>query len=437
MKAKHGVVAMSKSTGGTYVAFVAYAVLFGKVFLANGLEQGIWIDGDGLRRLAEISEMSVYGITAPDLGTATAGYATIVHIVGVLLGTTTLWPIAMLQSALFSFAVWYLAVGLRRTRIAWAMVPFAYLALLNPPLSLSSLALSSDSVTASLLMIAIGQLLRDMATPRDARTPRRILLSAGLLSLAALMAPMLALGGIVFLLSWAAARGNREQAIWISSGALALLLALPLMLLVRNQMANNSAMLPSSSAQMAPVTSGFKDFDGSRCGIGSIDVVSLNVPKFRCLMSWYQEASANTSEAAVPNAAAFWSPWVGPLAGAQLSDNPWPALHPAIMLSDASNPRSLWRSPAATVLSWLWLFAACAALLMGLVALRGMGVLESELSAGAGWLVGGTWLAAILTSADPSSRLPVMGPVLLLQLLGWRYMITRGRASSRDPFAPR
>lgn len=436
MKAQRSAASKSQAAGGTYLAIVVYAVLFGKVFLANWLEQGIWVDGDGLRRLAEITDMSTYGITVPGVDAATAGYATVVHVVGVLIGTTELWPIAMLQSALFSFAVWYLAVGLSRTRIAWATVPFAYLALLNPPLSLSSLALSSDSVTASLLMIAVGQLIRDMATPRESRIARRILVSAALLSLAALMAPMLAFGGIAFLLSWAAARGNREQAIWISSGALALLLALPLMLLVRNQMANNSAMLPSSSEQLAPVTSGFRNFDSSRCGVGTLDVVSLNVPKFKCLMSWYQEASANTSQAAVPNAAAFWSPWAGPMAGTHLRDNPWPALHPASIIADTRNPASILGSPIATFFSWLWLIGAIASMLAGFLALRGMGILETELSVGAGWLIAGSWLAGTLTSADPSSRLPVMGLVLLLQLLGWRYLMTRGRETSRDPFAP-
>lgn len=436
MRAQRNFASGSKPAGSTYVALIAYVVLFGKVFLADWLEQGIWVDGDGLRRLAEISNMSNFGITVPGVDAATAGYATVVHMVGVLIGTAALWPIAMLQSALFSFAVWYLAVALRGTRIAWAMVPFAFLALLNPALSLSSLALGSDSVTASLLMLTLGLLVRDMKTKRDSRTPRRILTAAVLLSASAFMAPMLAFGSIAFLLSWAAARGNREQAIWISAGALALLLALPIMLLVRNQIANNSNMLPTSSEQMAPVTAGFKNFDGSRCGIGTLDVVSLNVPKIRCLMSWYQEVSANTSEAAAPNAMAFWSPWAGPMAGTQLRDNPWPALHPANLLTDGANPRSILTTPLATAVSWLWMLAAIVSALAGLVALRGLGILETELSVGAGWLIVGSWLGGALTHADASTRLPVMGMVLMLQLLGWRFFITRGRETSRDPFAP-
>lgn len=419
-----------------YVAFVAFAVLALKVFLARWLEQGIWIDGDGSRRLAEIADMSRFGITVPGVDAASAGYATVVHVVGIAIGTDALWPIALLQSALFSAAVWYFAVGLLRTRIAWATVPFAYLALLNPPLSLSSLALSGDSVTASLLIFALGQLTRDMAVARDSRTPRRILAAAVMLSVAALIAPMLAFGSIAFLLSWAAARGNREQAIWISSGALALLLALPLMLLVRNQMANSTALLPTTGAQMAPVVSGFAGLDSARCGIGTLDVVSLNLPKLRCLMTWYRESSATASAAAVPNAVSYWSPWVGPMSGIELRDNPWPALHPVGFLGAASDPRSIVHSSVATVLSWIWLLAAVLGMIVGLFALRGLGILETELSVGAGWLIGGSWLAGTLTAADPSSRLPVAALALLLQIVGWRFMFTRGRATSRDPFAP-
>lgn len=55
---------------------------------------------------------------------------------------------------------------------------------------------------------------------------------------------------------------------------------------------------------------------------------------------------------------------------------------------------------------------------VGLLALRGMGMLETGLPTGVVWLIGGNWLAGTLTSADPSSRLPVMGPVLL-QMPGW------------------
>ena len=425
--------AMSPSA---YVAFVAFAVLCLKFVLLLSLESGIWINGDGSLRLSEISNMTRFGLTVPGVNAATAGYATVVHIVGVAIGTTSLWPIALIQSVFLSIAVWFLAVSLMRTRLAWAGVPFAYIALLNPPLSLSSLALSSDSVTAGLLMVALGHLIRDLATPRDVRTPRRILTAAAVLSLAALMSPMLAFGSVAFLLAWAAARGNREQAIWISAGALALLLALPLMLLVRNQMANNSSMLATSSEQMAPVVSGFAGLDSTRCGIGTLDVVSLNVPKFRCLMAWYQESSSNATEAAVPNAVSFWSPWVGPMSGIDLRDNPWPALHPAAVLGDPGNPDSIVNSPLATLVSWMWLLFALFGMLLGLGALRGLGEVESEISVAAGWLIFGSWLASTLTHADASTRLPVMGMVILLQVVGWRFLFTRGRETSRDPFAP-
>ena len=417
-----------------YVAFVGLAVLAGKVVLASRLEQGIWIDGDGLRRATEITAMATYGVAAPGIDALTAGYATIVHVAGVVVGATELWPIALLQSAFFSFAVWYMTVALLRTRVSWATVPLAYLILLNPALSLSTLALSGDSVTASLLMLAVGQLIRDIATDRADRRPRSILITAVLLSLAALIEPTLAVGSIAFLLSWAAARGNREQAIWISSGALALLLALPLLLLVRNQIANNSAALPASSSQ--GTSSGFVTGQTDRCGIGSLDVVSLNGSTFDCLMTWYREKSASTSEAAMPNAVAFWSPWVGPLADPSVRDNPWVALQPMNLLDGSHDSPSIVDSPIASIVSWLWVLACVIPMAVGFLTLRGLGDLETEISVAAGWLIAGSWLVGVLTHADSSSRLPVMGMALLLQLLGWRFMLTRGREPSRDPFAP-
>ena len=424
------------SSARVYVAVMGYTVLFGKLIMANWLEQGIWIDGDGLKRAAELEAMAVYGVAVPGLNMATAGYSTLVHGFGELIGNSALWPVALLQSAIFSAAVWYFTIALSRTRIAWATIPLAYLILLNPALSLSSLALTGESVTAALLMFALGQLVRDMLTPRNARTPRRILIAALLLSVATLLAPALAFGSIAFLLSWAAARGNREQAIWVSSGALALLLALPLMLLVRNQIANNSALLPESSEQLAPVMSGFKDFNGQRCGVGKLDVVSLNGSTLRCLMTWYQEASASSSASAVPNAIAFWSPWAGPMAGPHLRENPWVALQPANVLGNAQDDRSLLGSPLASLASWLWVLGGWVALAAGLFALRSLGPLETQLSAGAGWLIAGLWLVGTLAGADSSSRLPVQGAALLLQLMGWRFIFTRGRETSRDPFAP-
>lgn len=427
----------SAVTSRVYVGIVAYVVLFAKVLLLSWIDGGIWVGGAGFTRFAEIAVMENYGLFAPGVEMLSSGYASVVHLLGVLLKTDALWPVAFIQSALLSLAVWYFTVSLRHTRIAWATVPLAYLLLLNPPFSLATLALGPDGLVGSLVLLGMGQLVRDLATPRDQRTARRLLIGAALFGMAGFLVPLVAAGAVIVLYTWAAMRGNREQAISLGAAAAALLLALPLLLLVRNQIASNSAALPSFSTDPSiSVTggTGSTGTDGSRCGIGSLGVTSLQPDTFRCMMGWYREASEATSSRAMPNATAFWAPWVGPMSTSGVEDNPWTVLHPLNRLGSSSDPRTLLGSPIAAFVSWLWVLASIGLVLAGAAALRGLGDLTRELSTGAIWLVGGTWLLATLTFADASSRMPVVGLTVLLQLIGWRFLFTRGRPAARDPF---
>ena len=424
-------------TPSMYVGIVAYVVLIAKVLLLSWIDGGIWVGGAGIQRFAELAVMDTYGLFAPGVEMLSSGYASLVHLLGLVLKTDALWPVAVMQSALLSFAVWYFAVSLRHTRIAWATVPLAYLLLLDPPFSMATLALGPDGVVGSLVLLGMGQLVRDLATPRADRRARRMLLGAASFGVAALLAPLLSIGAIIVLYTWAAIRGSREQAISLGSAAAALLLALPLLLLVRNEIASNSAAIPAFSTDPSiSVTGGAGNAgsDGSRCGIGSLGVTSLHPDTFRCLVGWYREASAETSDRAVPNATAFWAPWIGPMSKSGLDDNPWTAVHPLHRFGDAADPRTLLGSPIASFASWLWLLASMALVVTGAAALRGLNDLERELSTAAIALVGGTWVLATLTDADAGSRMPVLGLTVLLQLIGLRYLATRGRPSARDPF---
>ena len=424
------------SSARLHIAVLAAIVAVAKLVAASRFHHGIWIAGDGVHQAAEIAAISTQGLVVAGLDLSSNTYVYIAHALAVLLRHDSLWLVSAMQSVLFSCAVWYFAVALRRTRIAWAAVPFAYLALLDPPLTLATLSLAGGTVTSSLLLLVFGHLIRDLTMATNARTSRRILIAAGLLLTASLLTHALAPGAIALLFSWAVARGNREQAIWISAAAVALLLAVPMLLLVRNQIDNNAAMLPDSSATSGPSMSGTAAADKSRCGIRTMDVTSLGVGTLRCLANWYEESSESASRGAVSNAVAFWAPWAGPMAGRHLQNNLWAAHHPVRQLRGALDETTLLGGPVANAVSWLWLIGALASAIAGVFALRGVGGPVSALGSSAGVIVAAPWFVGMMASADPSSRLPVSALVLLLQLAGWRFMFTRGRERSRDPFAP-
>lgn len=437
--------AAQRSTGWSTSATRLFLILLlgvsviGKMLYQAQLEQRLWVDGEGVLRLTELLAMRRFGIGVPGLDVLSVGYPAAAHLTLLLLKADALWPIGVVQSVLYAVATWQLATAIARTRLAWATIPFALIVTLNPALTLSTVALSPDGLVASLAMLALALMVRDLLVAPDRRRPWRLLVGALLLGLATVALPVFALGALGMLVGWAVARGNREQAIWLGSASVAALMVLPLALLAGNQIANNSARVAVGAdrqtfnfGSLAPNT--VRD-DNSRCGVTSIDLLSLDVPRWRCLTAWYQEESAEASQDAVHHAVGFWEPWAGPLHEPSLRDNPWGDLQPVHRWGD-DDPRSILASPFAAAVSWLWMLGSVTAALAGMAGLRQLGEVEHALSTAIGWLVVGAWLVGSIVGADASSRLPVLAPLLLLQVAGWRYLVTRTTTASKDPFLP-
>ena len=125
----------------------------GKPFLIDG----IWLGADGENYLKGFDALVRDGIFSSEgiLNYWPAGYPLIILFLSVLGNSWVLTSLAISQSLFFSFSVYYFAAQLYRTRLKNYSYLVLLLILLNPTLSLSSLAIGYESFTASGFLFAI------------------------------------------------------------------------------------------------------------------------------------------------------------------------------------------------------------------------------------------------------------------------------------------
>lgn len=231
-----------------------------------------------------------------------------------------LWLLSIVQTLAWSFAIWLLAREVIRTRIAWAALPFAYLALLNPTLTLSSLTVGYETLAGATQVLAVALMLQDLRQT-EAHSWWRFPLAGAVLGYSIALQPRLLIGASALLLVWLIARKPWQQSLALGVVAGLLMAMFPLGLMVRNQVANGRAVISSNLGvnMMMGVGADSTGTYGSQskqvnCGTLPKDSIDADNAKVACALNWYIENPGQTLRLAWIKSQHFWSSWWGPYA---------------------------------------------------------------------------------------------------------------------------
>ena len=137
----------------------AIAVFIIKLIIISNVQGGAWLGADGENYLKGYDAMVKDGIFSKEsfLSYWPAGYPLFILFLSLIGKSFVLTTLAVLQSAIFSFCVYFFAAQLAKTRLRKFSYIAFFMMILNPTLSLSSIAVGYESLTASgfILILAL------------------------------------------------------------------------------------------------------------------------------------------------------------------------------------------------------------------------------------------------------------------------------------------
>ena len=394
----------------------------GKMFYVDGA----WLGADGENYLVGYNALLKEGIFSPEgiLNYWPAGYPLFILLLSLLGKSWVLTTLSIVQSLLFSYAAYLFASQLYKTRIK----KFSYLVLLfillNPTLSLSSIVIGYESITASGLIIIMALIVKSFNEKNEKKFLRYLVVNSTISGLLVFLQPRLILSCILIIFIWIITWKGLKASALLMIFSLAITLIFPATLIYRN---NKSVGLNSISTNLGitmnigsgdKATGGYmQEGYGVPCELSGTSVEQDN-QRVKCVLDWYTQNPTKAIKLFYNKSVYFWSPWFGPIANGTMARNPWLKISP--LQSIASNPEGadLILGPFGKLVSWVWLIGGLALLIYGYLALWRQNSLERFLGNLAIIAIGTNWLVSLISIGDHRFRIPVMGISLFLQAIG-------------------
>ena len=401
---------------------------------------GVWLGADGENYLKGYEALSREGLFSKEgiLNYWPAGYPLLILLLSSLGKSWVLTTLSIVQSLIFSYAVYFFASELSKTRLK----RFAYLTLLlilfNPTLSLSSMAIGYESLTASGMLLCVGLVLKSFITKNDKKFFKYLITSSVIFGLLAFVQPRLILTGLLMNLVWVVVwKGVKGGALLISL-TVVITLFFPATLIYRNNQAIGINSISTNLGVTMNIGAGdsatggyMKEGYGVECDLSGNPSQQDN-QQVRCVLNWYLGNPTKAAELFYNKSIYFWSPWYGPLANGTMARNPWLTINPLKNIATTQDGFNLVYGGFGKVISWLWLLGGLALLLYGYITLWRQNSLERFIGNLAMIAVATNWLITLLTIGDHRFRIPIMGLSLFLQVIGLKTLLKGGKAPIVD-----
>ena len=394
----------------------------GKMFYVDGA----WLGADGENYLVGYNALLKEGIFSPEgiLNYWPAGYPLFILLLSLLGKSWVLTTLSIVQSLLFSYAAYLFASQLYKTRIQKFSYVILLFILLNPTLSLSSIVIGYESITASGLIIIMALIVKSFNEKNEKKFLRYLVVNSTISGLLVFLQPRLILSCILIIFIWIITWKGLKASALLMIFSLAITLIFPATLIYRN---NKSVGLNSISTNLGvtmnigagdKATGGYmQEGFGVPCELSGTSVEQDN-QRVKCVLDWYTQNPTKAIKLFYNKSVYFWSPWFGPIANGTMARNPWLKISP--LQSIASNPEGadLILGPFGKLVSWVWLIGGLALLIYGYLALWRQNSLERFLGNLAIIAIGTNWLVSLISIGDHRFRIPVMGISLFLQAIG-------------------
>ena len=433
-----------------YWAIAVFVIKLGIIFRIEGMNvgfddgvyflDGAWLGADGDNYLVGYNALVREGIFSPEsiLNYWPAGYPLLIFFLSILGKSWVLTTLSIVQSLIFSYAVYFFAKQLSNTRLK----KFAYLTLLlilfNPTLSLSSIVVGYESLTASGLLLCIGLVIRSFVEKDNKKFVRYLIISSAIFGFLSFVQPRLLLTGILINLLWIFVwKGFKAGALMIAM-SLAITLFLPATLVYRNNQAIGINSISTNLGVTMNIGAGDnatggimrKDY-GVECDLSGTSLQQDN-QRVRCVLNWYLSNPVKAVELFYNKSIYFWSPWYGPVGNGTMARNPWLTINPLKNIASTQDGFNLVNGGFGKVISWLWLLGGIALLLYGYLTLWRQNSLERFMGNLAMVPIATNWLISLLTIGDHRFRIPIMGLSLFLQAIGLKTLLRGGKPAMVD-----
>ena len=409
--------------------------------LANPYKiDGAWLGADGENYLTGYEFLTRDGIFSKEsiLSYWPAGYPLIMLALSLISKSWLLTTLSILQSLIFSFSVYMLASQLARTRLKnYSYIIFLFI-ILNPTLSLNSIAVGYESLAASGFLLVLSLVIKDFIEKDNRKFLRYLLINSVIFGFLAFMQPRLIVAGILTNALWILVRKGVRSGSLLLSMSLAITVFFPASLMYRNHQANGFNSISTNLGVTMNIgagdkaTGGYmtKDY-GVPCNLSG-NAAQQDSQLTKCVIDWYASNPIKALNLFYNKTLNFFSPWYGPKAGGTMARNPWLKINPLVDIGSKPDGATLIYGGIGKLVSWLWLLSGMCLLIYGFIVLWRLRSLEKFIGVIAMTAVSTNWAISLLSIGDHRFRLPIMGMSLFLQAIGLKTLFSGGKAPMVD-----
>ena len=417
----------------------AVAVLIIKLIIIGNIQGGAWLGADGENYLKGFDALVKDGVFSKEsiLNYWPAGYPLFILLLSIIGKSFVLTTLSVIQSAVFSYSVYFFAAQLSRTKLK----KFAYfsflLILLNPTLSLNSMAVGYESLAASGYLIVSGLIIKDFVDKNNLLL--NLSIASGIFGFMTFMQPRLIVSAFLTIVIWIFVRKPWKSSVLLLVASLFILLFFPATLIYRNHVATGQNSISTNLGVTMNIGAGNNAKGGYSTKDTGVDCEKNGTPAqqdnqlVKCVINWYL---SNPDKAAVlffNKSIYFWSPWYGPEANGTMARNPWLKINPIKNISDSTpDGQKIVFGSFGSLISWLWLVSGVLLAIYGTVILWRSRSLERLIGLIAAISIGSSWLVTLISIGDHRFRLPIMGMSLFLQAVGIRTLLKGGKPPMVD-----
>ena len=402
--------------------------------IGNG--QGFYLRGilngsDGENYLTGLLALKSQGIFSQNsiLSYFPAGYPILMFALSIFGIGSAMIILSILQSALFSFAVFYFVRQLFTTKLQKFTFLVFLAILLNPTLTLSSLVVGYESLVASGHLIILGILIKDLKAKEEGKSNsiRSLILVSLICSAISFLQPRLILGILLVIFFWVIT--SFKSRIIYSLFIVALISSIfPTSLVFRNYQASNLFAISTNLGTTMNLGAGnfttggyWDEKKGVLCNVNENKDSSV----VKCVLKWYLNNPIKTTTLFYHKSIYFWSPWIGPNAEGTTGRNPWLRYGPLEVLNDKESSIQIIQGSFGKFISALWQIFSLFFLFYGLINIYKLRNLERQIGVMSAILILVNWGICLLTIGDHRFRLPILGISVFLQIVGVQFLLRR------------
>jgi len=406
---------------------------------------GIWIGADGENYLSGYVSLNQDGLfsAAEILNYWPAGYPILIFFLAIFGKTWVLTTLAIVQSLAFSYASYFFAVQLHKTRIKkYAFIVFLLL-LINPTLSLSSLSIGYESLSASGLLIIAALIIKDLIEKDKSRFLFLIMINSTIVGFISFLQPRLLIAGLLMNLIWLIFRFKTKSFIFYFAVSLLLSIVLPSTLVYRNYQAVGLSTVSTNLGITMNIgagdkaTGGYMQKDyGVPCELSGSSA-DQDKQRVECVLKWYLSNPSTALNLFYNKTLYFWSPWfnngfLGDVVIGTMARNPWLDISPATSISSTEEGANLVYGTFGKFISWLWMLGGLILIFYGYKILWKLKSIERLMGNVALSAIGTNWLISLISIGDHRFRIPIMGLSLFLQAIGLKTLFRGGKPEIID-----